>query len=145
MYSIAANDPQNTKESKSIKSDKKKAQSVNNDHEMITFRMNDCIWRHDSAAWFYKTLKWLMKLHERPDNRVWMMKKATKKRLLHRLRRWTSTVTDLRKNSRYPGLARTVFFPILLLIVCKKKQTTNYFTVCFSQYLLEFFLHSIWS
>lgn len=67
------------------------------------------------------------------------------KRVLHGLRRWTSTVTDLRKNSRYPGLARAVLFPILLLIVCKKKQTTNYFTVCLSQRLLEFFLHSIWS
>lgn len=33
-------------------------------------------------------------------------------------------VTDLHKNSRYPGLARAVLFPILLLVVCKKKETT---------------------
>lgn len=42
-------------------------------------------------------------------------------------RRWTRTVTDLRKNSRYPGLARAVLFPILLLIVCKKKTNHKLF------------------
>lgn len=71
--------------------------------------------------------------------------RLTKKRVLQGLGRWTGTVTDLRKNSRNPSLARAVLFPVLLLIVCKKKQTTNYFTLCLSQHLLEFFLHSIWS
>lgn len=66
-------------------------------------------------------------IHECLDNRVWMTKKENKGRvdLLHGLRRWTRAVTDLRKNSRYPGLAWTMLFPILLLIVCKKKKTNH--------------------
>lgn len=47
--------------------------------------------------------------------------------MLRRLRRRTSTVTDLSKNSRYPSLAGAVLFPILLLIIWTQKTNHKLF------------------
>ena len=74
----------------------------------------------------HQTVTWLMQLHQWADRRAWIMTTNTK-RASHGLRGWTSSVTDLCENSRYPGLAGAVLFPILLLIVCKKKANHKLF------------------
>lgn len=43
----------------------------------------------------------------------------------------SSAVSDLCENSRYPGLARAVLFPVLLLIVCKEKTNHKLFHCVF--------------
>lgn len=56
-------------------------------------------------------------------------------------------VTDLHKNSRYPGLARAVLFPILLLVVCKEKKINHKLFHCVLEtaFTRVSFPHSIWS
>lgn len=42
----------------------------------------------------------------------------------------TSAVTDLHEDSRYPSLAGSVFLPVLLLIVYKKKSQPQIISLC---------------